>query len=81
MWKAKLINVTYELDKTVDALKMTIELFDDTRSTEKSYIIYLDELSEVSLASLKAIVKADLDRLEKLDLVYGALSARIGLVI
>ena len=81
MWQAKLVEVVYDLNKTVDTIKMVVELFNDTRITTKEYLVYLDELTEVSLSSLKAKVQADLDRLEKLDQVYTALSAKIGKVI
>jgi hypothetical protein len=82
MWQAKLINVIDNLEKTVDALKLEVDLFHaDGRKITKTYIIYLDELTEVSLTSLKAQIQVDLDRLTKLDQVKTALVSKIGKVM
>lgn len=81
-WQARLTSVNVNLDKTVDALKMTVEFFhEDERKTTKTYIIYLDELETVSLPALRAQVQADIDRLIKLDQVKTALESRIGTII
>ena len=81
-WQAKLISVDIDLDKTVDALKMLVELFhEDLRTTTKTYIIYIDEVATVSLVALKVEVQADLDRLTKLDQIRTALEAKIGMII
>lgn len=82
MWQAKLLSINSDLEKTVDALKMGIEFFHtDGRKTTKIYILYLDELADITLASLKAKVEADLNRLIKLDQVIAALTGKIGQVI
>lgn len=81
-WQARLTSVDVNLDKTVDALKFSVNFFEtDGRNTDKTYIIYLDELETVSLTTLRAQVQADLDRLTKLDQVRAALESRIGQVI
>jgi hypothetical protein len=82
MWQAKLVAVNNDLGKTVDALTLSVELFHtDGRITAKKYIVYLDELTEVTAASLKAPIQTDLDRLNKLDQVMGVLQSKIGKVI
>lgn len=82
MWQARLLSVNINLDKTVDALRFSVEFFHtDARKTTKEYIIYLDELETVSLPAIRAQVQVDLDRLAKLDQVRTALESRIGQII
>ena len=81
MWQAKLLSVETNLDKTVDTVAMTVDLFnDDGRTTTKKYLLYLDEMETISLTTIKEKVVADLARLEKLDTVRTALESKIGKV-
>jgi hypothetical protein len=81
MWQGKLAEVTYDLNKTVDTIKLTVELTDGTRTTTKEYLIYIDELSEVTASSLKAKIQLDIDRLDKMDKIYNLLLSKIGKVL
>ena len=81
-WQARLTSVNVDLDKTVDSLSFTVNLFEaDGRKRDKTYILYLDELADTNLATLRAQVQADLDRLTKLDDIRTKLLARVGQVI
>jgi hypothetical protein len=81
-WQARLTNVNVSLDKTVDALSFTVNFFEaDGRNTDKTYKLYLDELADTNLTTLKAQVTADLARLTKLDDIRTKLEAKIGMVI
>jgi len=81
-WQARLISVNVSLDKTVDALSFTVNLFEaDGRNRDKTYILYLDELADTNLTTLKAKVTEDLARLTKLDDIRTKLEAKIGAVI
>jgi hypothetical protein len=82
MWQAKLLEVIYDLNKAVDGVKMSVELFhSDGRTASKIYTLWVDELSEINLTSIKAQVQADLDRLAKLDYIITSLSSKIGKVM
>ena len=81
-WQARLTSVNVDLNKTVDALSFTVNLFEaDGRQRDKTYIIYLDELADTNLLTLKAQVQTDLDRLTKLDDIRTKLLAKVGQVI
>jgi hypothetical protein len=83
MWKAKLTDINYDLAKTVDAFKIIVELFHDTdgRKVTKTYNLYLDEMADTNLTTIKAQVVEDLARLEKFDDVRELLETKIGKVI
>ena len=81
-WQARLIAVNTSLDKTVDSLSFTVNFFEgDGRNTDKTYILYMDELADTNLPTLKAKVTEDLARLAKLDDIRIKLEARVGQVI
>lgn len=82
MWQARLISAVHELEKTVDCVRMTVDLFHtDGRTKRKEYLLWVDEIETVSLVSLKAKVQVDIDRLTKLDTILSALNTKIGVVI
>ncbi len=81
-WQARLTAVNVNLDKTVDALSFTVNFFeDDGRNVDKTYIIYVDELADTNLLTLKAQVDADLARLVRIDDARAKLEARIGQIV
>ena len=81
-WQARLTSVNVNLDKTVDALSFTVNLFEtDGRNRDKTYILYLDELTDTNLATLRSKVQEDINRLTKLDDVRTKLLAKLGQVI
>jgi len=76
------MSVESNLEKTVDSIKISVELFhEDKRKTTKEYILYLDDMETVNLETIKGSIVKDLERLEKLDTVKNALTSKIGLVI
>jgi uncharacterized protein Veg len=81
-WSAKLTSVNTSLEKTVDSLSFTVEFSEtDGRKTTKTYILYLDELADTNLLTLKAKVDEDKARLTKLDDIRVKLEAQLGKVI
>lgn len=81
MWNAKLISVDRDLSKTIEGLSMVIEFSDGEHTSNKTYKIWLDEMTEVNLLAIKAIVQEDLDRLAKMDTLFTNLTSKIGTVL
>jgi len=80
-WQATLTAVGFDLDKTVDGFKITCTLSDGTNTTTRTYTIWLNELPDLTAASLKAKIQADIDQLTKLDTVKAYLTPKIGTVL
>lgn len=79
MWKARLEEVNYDFTKTNERFEMVVRFFHtDTRTYMKTYIIQLDELPDVSLATFKSYVDIDLARINKLETILTNLSTKIG---
>ena len=82
VWHAKITKVETMLDKTNEAIEVTV-LFheDDSRTYTKIYKLWLNEMSGYTLTDFKTIVQADLDSLIKLDTMKNVLISKIGIDI
>ena len=82
MWKARLLNVYYNLDEEVGRVKLTCNLFHtDGRNVTNEYIIWVDELGSISLSNLKTQIDADISRLDKIDDILETLNNKVGQVL
>jgi hypothetical protein len=82
MWKAKLLAVNYNADQETGKVVLSVELFHtDGRTTTRDYIIWVDELTSISLSSLRIQVDEDVARLGKIDSILSTLNDKVGQVL
>ena len=82
MWKAKLTEVKTSLDKDNEYIDLFVNFYHtDLRVFNKSYRVYLDELTEVSLAVFKTMIDKDKAKLIKIDSIKNVLDSKIGIEI
>lgn len=82
VWHARITDVTTMLDKTNEAIEVTV-LFheDDLRTFTKKYKLWMSQMTGYTLADFRTIVDADIASLTNLDTLKNALISKIGIDI